>query len=84
MFSSFIQSGAKKRNFFNINFLKSIFIKTPLTIYQIKHNWIKFMMVTTVSKIMIKILYFFENDPQKTQVTKSVLFKENADSNFLK
>ena len=38
-----------------------------------------FMMVKTVS---INILYFFENDLQKTRVTKSVIFKENAETRF--
>ena len=31
---------------------------------------------------IIYILYFFENDLKKTGVTKSVIFKENADSIF--
>ena len=43
-----IQSGAKKRNEVKIDFL--IFIKINLIIYQIKHNWMNFMMVKTESK----------------------------------
>ena len=43
-YSYYIQSGAKKGNILKIDFFIFIFIK-------IKHNWMNFMMVKTVSKI---------------------------------
>ena len=50
-----IQSGAKKtRNICKIDFLIFIFIIVHHIIYQIKHNWMNFMMVKTVSKNILR------------------------------
>ena len=48
---TYIQSGTKKkRNFFKVDFLIFIFIKIHHIIYQIKHNWMNFMMVKNCIK----------------------------------
>ena len=44
----------KKRTFFKIDFLTVIFIKIHHIIYQIKHNWMNFMMVKIVSKNILR------------------------------
>ena len=44
----------KKRNIGKIDFLIFKFIKIHLIIYQIKHNWMNFMMVKTVSKNILR------------------------------
>ena len=44
----------KKRNIFKIDFLISLFIKIHHTIYQIKHNWMNFMIVKTASKNILQ------------------------------
>ena len=52
---TFIQSGAKQnRNIYKLDFLIFMFIKIHHTIYQIKHNWMNFMMVKTVSKHILQ------------------------------
>ena len=44
----------KKRNIYKIDFLIFIIIKIHHVIYQIKHNWINFMVVKTVSKNILR------------------------------
>ena len=76
-----IQSGAKKRNKVKIDFL--IFIKINLIIYQIKHNWMNFMMVKTASKNIISQTFYTSLKTNfKKHVTKSIIFKENAEILF--
>ena len=48
------QEKNNKRNIFNIDFLKFIFIKIQSIIYQIKHNWMNFVMVKTISKNILR------------------------------
>ena len=48
----------KKRNTFKIDFLIFILIKIHLIMYQIKHNWMNFMMVKTVSKNILQWTFY--------------------------
>ena len=53
-----IQSGEKKPQHCQIDFLIFIFIKIHLFMYQIKHNWMNFMMVKTVSKNILQQTFY--------------------------